>query len=162
VIWGEGPERTALEAIVRELGLADRALLPGVSDGPGAWATDADLFVLSSRYEGWGNVLLEALSAGLPAVSFDCRWGPAEMVEDGVNGILVPPEDVGALAERLAELMRDPALRARLGKAARRSAAKFSTDEIVSAWEAVIEEALNARARTRVVQAPMGALLIPF
>ncbi|RJF94230.1 glycosyltransferase family 4 protein [Sphingomonas cavernae] len=145
VIWGEGPERGALEATARELDIDRRVLLPGVSANPGAWMALGDLFVMSSRFEGWGNALLEALAAGMPAIAFDCPWGPGQMIEHGVNGMLVPSDNVEAMAQGLAALMRDPALRARLGDTARQSMGKFATANVVTAWEAVIDESIAAR-----------------
>ncbi|NJM31140.1 MAG: glycosyltransferase family 4 protein, partial [Rhizobiales bacterium] len=84
VIWGDGPERANLEQIRDRLDLGRRVELPGLSARPGSWMETADAFVLSSRFEGWGNVLTEAMAAGLPVVSFDCPWGPRDMIEDGV------------------------------------------------------------------------------
>jgi glycosyltransferase involved in cell wall biosynthesis len=144
VIWGEGEKRAQLEQQRDSLGLRDRVRLPGVSDRPGAWVETADAFVLSSRYEGWGIVLLEAMAAGLPVVSFDCEWGPREMVADGIDGLLVPREDVTALARALAAVVGDPGLRARLGEAARASAQRFTPDKVVAGWDAVVDDALRA------------------
>src|SRR3546814_10544152 len=72
VIWGEGPDRAALEEQRRRLGLDGRVEMPGVSKQPGVWIEQSDLFILSSRFEGWGLVLGEAMAAGLPVISFDC------------------------------------------------------------------------------------------
>ncbi|WP_420829319.1 glycosyltransferase family 4 protein [Croceibacterium selenioxidans] len=148
VIWGEGEERPALEQEIARLGLEGRASLPGITAQPGGWASGADLFVMSSRYEGWGNVLLEALAAGIPSISFDCPWGPREMVKDGVNGLLVRAEEVPALAAALSKMMDDPALRERLAAEARRSAERFTPGPIVTAWEQTAEAAI-ARKRLR-------------
>src|SRR3546814_16985490 len=90
VIWGEGPDRAALEEQRRRLGLDGRVEMPGVSKQPGGWIEQSDLFILSSRFEGWGLVLGEAMAAGLTVISFDCEWGPAEMIEQEKSGILVP------------------------------------------------------------------------
>lgn len=146
VIWGEGEERAALERQRDGLGLRDRVRLPGVTERPGTWVEDADVFVLSSRYEGWGIVLLEAMAAGLPSVAFDCEWGPREMVEDGVDGLLVPPGDAAALARALAVVLGDAGLRERLGAAARASARRFTPERVVSCWDELVREALGARA----------------
>jgi glycosyltransferase involved in cell wall biosynthesis len=152
VIWGEGEERARLERQRDSLGLRDRVRFPGVSERPGVWVETADAFVLSSRYEGWGIVLLEAMAAGLPVVSFDCEWGPRDMVEDGVDGLLVPREDVTALARALAAVLGDPTLRARLGTTARASAQRFTPDKVAARWDEVVQDALGsglARGLTR-------------
>jgi glycosyltransferase involved in cell wall biosynthesis len=143
MIWGDGPERAALEARRDRLGLTDRVLMPGVSRTPGSWIETADIFVLSSRYEGWGIVLLEAMAAGLPVVSFDCQWGPHEMISDEVDGLMVPREDVPALATALDRMMGDPALRQRLGTAARQSSKRFMTDQILGQWDEVVRAAMG-------------------
>jgi glycosyltransferase involved in cell wall biosynthesis len=143
VIWGEGPERHALKKLVKDLAMEERILLPGVSEHPSGWIKASDAFVLSSRFEGWGNVLLEAMASGLPVVSFDCEWGPAEMIADGVNGILVAREDVTGLSRAITTLMKDDELRRRLGAAAALSARKYSPDKILVQWNAVVSSAVE-------------------
>jgi glycosyltransferase involved in cell wall biosynthesis len=140
VIWGEGPLRMDLERQRDKLGLGSRVSLPGVTTRPGLWVEDADVFVLSSRFEGWGIALTEAMAAGLPAVSFDCPFGPAEMITSGVDGILVPPEDVSALAEVLRTVMSDAAMRERLGNAGRESSRRFQAANVLAAWDDVVAE----------------------
>jgi glycosyltransferase involved in cell wall biosynthesis len=138
VIWGEGSERHRLEALREQLGLAGRVHLPGVTERPGQWVNDATLFVLSSRFESFGNVVAEAMSAGLPVISADCPWGPSEIVQHGVDGWLVPPEDVAALAEGLDLLMRDEALRTRLAEAAARNAQRFERERVMAMWDELL------------------------
>src|SRR3546814_467758 len=142
VIWGGGPDRAALEEQRRRLGLDGRVEMPGVSKQPGGWIEQRDLFILSSRFEGWGLVLGEAMAAGLPVISFDCEWGPAEMIEQETSGILVPNGDVAALAEALAKLCSDGALRIRLGENARAAMRRFTTDRILEHWQQKLWEAL--------------------
>lgn len=144
-IWGEGPERAALERQRDALGLSDRVRFPGVTGRPGGWIEGADIFVLSSRYEGWGIVLLEAMAAGIPAVSFDCEWGPAEMIEDGVDGLLVPRGDTNALAGAIGRLMADAALRQDLAETARLSTRRFAPENVIARWDEVARSALGAR-----------------
>lgn len=146
VIWGEGRERATLEALRDRLGLAYRVEFPGLSRQPGAWVETADAFVLSSRYEGFPNVLLEAMAHGLPAVSFDCRWGPREMIRHGVDGLLAAPQDVAELAAMLAAVMRDAGLRSRLASAARVSAQRFRTEAVMAKWDQLVHAAIRARA----------------
>jgi len=143
VIWGEGPERAALERQRDRLGLTDRVDLPGVTEKPGEWIPRSDLFVLSSRFEGWGIVVGEAMGAGLPVISFDCQWGPAEMIEHGKSGLLVPNGDVAALGEAILSLCADGARREALGTEARDRMALFGHDRVLALWQSVITGVLD-------------------
>ncbi|MCF3641696.1 glycosyltransferase family 4 protein [Rhizobium sp. TRM95111] len=145
VIWGEGEDRAKLEEKRRDLGLDERVDLPGITKAPGQWVETADVFVLSSRYEGWGIVLLEAMAASLPVVSFDCEWGPRSMVTDGVDGLLVPNGDVEALAGALTSMLSDAKLRERLGARAAASAERYTPKRVLAEWDAVIRQALDDR-----------------
>jgi glycosyltransferase involved in cell wall biosynthesis len=144
-IWGEGEERGRLEALCAQLGLLERVQLPGLTERPGQWVEQAEVFVLSSRFESFGNVVTEAMVAGLPVVAFDCPWGPGDIVRDGDDGLLVPPEDVGALAAAMRRLIADPELRRRLGEAGARNVRRFEKAAIVAQWEALIREVVAAR-----------------
>ncbi|BAV65633.1 glycosyltransferase family 4 protein [Sphingobium cloacae] len=141
-IWGEGPERAKLEAQRDALGLRKRVALPGVTKEHGGWLREADIFVLSSRFEGWGIVIGEAMAAGIPTIAFDCCWGPGEMIANGVGGLLVPDGDVPALGEAMAALCNDPARRAQLSQGARIASQRFTTDAVLRQWEDVVAEAL--------------------
>lgn len=143
IIWGEGPERAALEAQCRRLGIADRVALPGITCQPGEWIAQSDLFVLSSRFEGWGIVVGEAMAAGLPVISFDCEWGPAEMIEQGVSGMLVANGDRSKLGEAIMAMCRNPQARAEMGMAARERMQLFGSDKVLARWQAVIDEVLD-------------------
>lgn len=154
-IFGEGPQREALEAQIARLGIAGQVRLMGNSSAPGGWVENADLFVLSSRYEGFPNVLGEAMAAGLPVISTHCDFGPAEMIEHGESGLLVAPEDPVALAKALRQCIEDRALRERLGKQAQRAIAGFSPVQVLPQWDAVLAEALLPRVRMPLVTAPI-------
>ena len=101
---------------------------------------NSSIFVLSSRFEGFGLVLVEAMACGLPVVSFDCPAGPDEIITDGVDGILVPSGDVHVMAEKLMALMADEELRKRLGQQARRSAKRYDMKTIASQWTTLFEK----------------------
>lgn len=145
VIWGEGRGRADLEARRDRLVLQDRIRLPGLTSAPGLWVETADVLVLSSEYEGWANVIAEAMQAGLPVVSFDCPFGPRQIITDRVNGVLVPNGDVSALANALSEVMGDAALRRKLGEQAARDAKAYTTDTIAAQWARLVSEAAAQR-----------------
>ena len=107
---------------------------------------DADLFLSTSDFEGLPNALIEAQGLGLPAVATRCPFGPDEIVDDGVTGLLVPVGDAEALAGAVAELARDPERRRRMGEAARRRAReRFGVEAVVPRWEAAMDEVLGGR-----------------
>jgi glycosyltransferase involved in cell wall biosynthesis len=137
-IYGDGPEQPALEARIQALGLGSRISLLGTTDHVAGRLRECDLFVLSSRAEGFPNALAEAMACGLPVVSFDCHSGPADLIRDGVDGVLVPPKDVPALARAMAALMDSPAERARLASRAPEVVERFSEARILERWEEVI------------------------
>ena len=108
IILGEGEQRTKLEALVQELGLNDDVSMPGFVDNPFAYMSKASVFVLSSLSEGFGNVLVEAMACGCPVVSTDCPGGPAEILENGKYGSLVPVGDVELLAKEIINIINFP------------------------------------------------------
>lgn len=108
VILGEGEERAALESQIRAAGLAKDVVLPGFTANPFPWMRRASVFVLSSAWEGLPNVLIQAMACGTPVVSTDCTCGPAEILEHGRWGRLVPVGDATALADALAATLDDP------------------------------------------------------
>lgn len=144
-IWGEGPERAALEAQRDRLGLNGRVTMPGETEVPRGWIAAADAFVLSSRYEGWANVVAEAMAGGLPVVAFDCDFGPADIIDHDVNGLLVEPESAVALASALRTLLADQALRDRLAAAARTRIERYEASKIADRWLDLIADVAAAR-----------------
>ncbi|MBS0220181.1 MAG: glycosyltransferase family 4 protein [Proteobacteria bacterium] len=139
LIVGEGSLRAELTRLIASLGLEKRIELPGRVDNPRTLFRHCNLFVLSSHSEGFGMVLVEAMSAGLPAVSFDCDFGPREIIDPDVSGMLIPPDDIQALAEAMRKLVNDDVLRARLARGALGSASRFAAEEILKRWEALLQ-----------------------
>ena len=139
-IWGDGEDRAALQDRIDRLGLGNRVTLRGLSATPGGWLEEASALVLSSRYEGFPNVLGEAMAAGLPVVATACDFGPAELIDHGRTGLLAAPDDIESLAAALDRLMADDALRARLGAAARAAMTRYAPDKILARWDIAFAE----------------------
>jgi len=140
VILGEGSLRTMIEYQVRTAGLDKRIFLPGRVGNLSEWYERADLYVMSSRFEGFGNTLAEALTHALPAVSFDCDTGPRDIIRHEVDGLLVPPADVAALAAVLGRLMGDADLRECFAERAVEARERFSMERIADMWEELFEK----------------------
>jgi glycosyltransferase involved in cell wall biosynthesis len=138
-ILGDGPERPRLESLAKELGVEARVRLPGTVADPTPFLRRADLFVLSSRFEGFPNALLEAMAAGLPVIATECASGPKLIVRHGVDGLLVPSEDATALAHAMATLLDDEPRRLRMGKSATDVTKRFDVKRIMESWETVID-----------------------
>jgi glycosyltransferase involved in cell wall biosynthesis len=133
-IAGEGPERGALMALARELGIAERVAFLGWRDDTAALLAAAEVFVCSSRHEPLGNIVLEAWSAGRAVVALAAQ-GPGELITDGRDGVLVPGADAAPLATAIARLLDDPARAAALGAAGRAAYARgFTQAAVVARW----------------------------
>jgi glycosyltransferase involved in cell wall biosynthesis len=137
-ITGEGSMRAALNEQIDRLGLGASVELAGFDDDLAGAMREADIFVLSSRFEGMPNVLLEAMSLGLACVSTDCETGPREIIEHGSNGWLVPVADAPALAAALGTLMHDEALRRRLGARAIEVRHTHSLASVFACWQSLV------------------------
>lgn len=135
LILGEGSERTALDQFAKKLGIAERVIMPGRVKEPGSVLSRAKCFVLSSRFEGFPNALLEAMAAGLPVISFDCPSGPANIISHEQNGLLVEPEDTANLSASIARVLGDRDLSRRLGDAAQAEMRKYSLERVTDQWE---------------------------
>jgi glycosyltransferase involved in cell wall biosynthesis len=139
VILGEGELHNNLETQINNLGLATRVILPGRAGNMSDWYERAAIFVLSSRSEGFPNVLIEAMAYGCAVVSYDCHAGPRDIITHSVNGLLLKPvADIDALTKALWSLMSDEDKRKDMGRNAVVVQEKFSMAEILSLWEKVI------------------------
>lgn len=138
-IAGEGELREMLEQRIQDNGLTDAISMPGfVSDLEGLLRR-ADIFVLSSRYEGFPNALIEAMQLGIAAISFDCPSGPSDIIRSGENGVLVPREDVVGLTDALVKLAANAALRRSLGQSASHTVTRqLSPATIYGQWNELV------------------------
>ena len=143
VILGDGSERDALQRKAEECGLSGRVWLPGNVKNVHSLLAKGDLFVLSSRYEGFPNALCEAMASGLGVVSFDCPTGPRDIIRHGVDGLLVPPEDAPALEKGLDGLMSDREMREQMGARAREVVDRFSLERVMGMWEELVYCCMN-------------------
>lgn len=144
IIFGEGKDRGKLEQLIANHGLENRIFLPGNIDSPRDTIRHADIFVLSSLSEGFPNVLLEAMSVGLPSISFACKYGPEEMIESEKSGLLVSLGNIEGLSNAMSQLMESEELRKKLGENAKLSVSEnFEIDKVMSQWESTITRLLR-------------------
>ena len=140
VVLGEGALRPALKSQVDAENLQQRVFMPGRVGNVGQWYECADLYVMSSRFEGFPNTLAEALAYGVPAVSFDCDTGPRDIIRHEVDGLLVPAGDVAGLTAALDRAMGDADLRRRWAVRAVEARARFSMVRFAGLWETLFGE----------------------
>ena len=142
-IVGEGNERSNLEKLVYDLNLEDYISLPGRTKAIEKCYKKASIFVLSSRTEGFPNVLCEAMAYGCACISFDCIAGPNEIITDKVDGYLVKDGDIDALAAKINFLINNPGERRRIGQEAMKISDRLNIDSIMSKWDKIIEKILQ-------------------
>lgn len=138
-IVGEGEDRAKLTDFIQKNNLTNCVELVGNTDNISKYYQQAEIFCLSSRFEGFGMVLIEALAFGLPIVSFDCEVGPAEIIED-TDSILVPENDINLLASSLVELMNDDEKRKEISFKSKEKAKIYQPHHIIKQWEAEIKK----------------------
>jgi glycosyltransferase involved in cell wall biosynthesis len=147
LILGEGELRQELETLRDQLGIRDQVVMPGLANNPFSILKHAHLFVLSSRYEGFGNVIIEAMACDLPVISTDCPSGPGEIIINGENGILVPNQDQNSLAQAMANLMSDSKRRKQLAATAHKSLARFDLNNIINQWENLLTTTISKHSK---------------
>ena len=146
VILGEGEDRKALEKLGRRLGLGDRLIMPGFVPDPQIWLAHADVFALSSRWEGFGHVIVEAMAAGVPVVAFDCPHGPRDIIRNEVNGLLLKNGDVAALTAALRRVLSKPEFAQGLRNVAIQDARLYDLPTISKAYLDLFDATFSAQA----------------
>lgn len=155
-IYGDGTERQRLETFIARRGLGDSVTLMGYDPQARDALTRSSVFIMTSRNEGYPLSTLESLSHGCPVVSYDIRYGPREQITDGVNGYLVPDEDLELMADRVVALLTDPALVERMSLAARETAQRHGLDRYERDWTRVLSQVVSQKAeRTRLRSAQL-------
>jgi GalNAc-alpha-(1->4)-GalNAc-alpha-(1->3)-diNAcBac-PP-undecaprenol alpha-1,4-N-acetyl-D-galactosaminyltransferase len=145
IIIGEGELRPELEALRDKLKLKERVDFPGIIKSPQTAFDKANIFVLSSRFEGFPNALCEAMAHGLAVIATDCPSGPREIIRDGIDGILVQRENVAALSAAMASLMVDEQKRHDLSTCATEIATRFGIEKIMAMWEELLAEVVQEK-----------------
>ncbi|MEU6431640.1 glycosyltransferase family 4 protein [Microbispora sp. NPDC046973] len=144
-VFGTGPKKGALRGLIGEYGLSAHVTLMGRTNRLDDELARASIYALSSRFEGLPMVMIEAMTHALPIVAFDCPTGPRDVLTDGTDGVLVPCEDVDALAAALNRLIADRDLRLRMGAAAAATAREYAPENVMPLWENLFAELLGAK-----------------
>jgi glycosyltransferase involved in cell wall biosynthesis len=144
IILGEGPEKEVLLRLAQDLFIIEKVFFAGFQNNPYKFISKADVFVLSSRYEGLPMVLLEAMACDTPVVSTDCKSGPREIVQNNICGLLVHTDDMDALSTAILKLLRDKALRERFSISAKQRVKNFAIEKITSEYEKIIYRSVLA------------------
>jgi glycosyltransferase involved in cell wall biosynthesis len=153
-IYGEGPNRPRLERMIARRGLGGHVVLKGHVPDFDRALESASLYAMTSRFEGFPMVLIEAMSKAVPAISFDCPRGPGEIITDGHDGRLVADGDIRGFTRALLSLMDDPERRSRMAAEALRTAAQYRTEAVMQQWEDLfaelrdVQECRSTRSRT--------------
>ena len=142
VILGDGPEMESLSRLANDLAIEEKVSLAGFQNNPYKFMYKADIFVLSSRYEGLPVVILEAMACGAPVVSTDCKSGPREILQNGKFGILIPSNDINALSTAIVGLLKDKTLRESFSISGKQRVKEFAVERIVSKYEEMIYKAI--------------------
>lgn len=134
-IFGQGEWREMLEGMIREKGLSDSAKVNRPSSDIGGEYARSSMLAMTSHYEGFPMVMIEAMSAGLPVVTFDYKCGPRDIITDGKDGLIVPDGDIRGFADALLRLMADDDRRKQMGRAATAVIDRYSEQRVMSQWK---------------------------
>ena len=148
-IFGDGSLRSDLQSQINDLGLSERVSLPGFASDIESCFIKSSFFVHTSLYETFGMVIIEAMGCGLPAIAFDCPYGPRSIISNNIDGYLVPIDDESALVSSMSSLMENESLRKQMGIAAMEKAKQFSIDHIRSLWEQLFQQVIWEKRKGR-------------
>ena len=140
IILGEGEQRAFLEKMSQNLEIENDVAFLGFQNNPYKYLARSDIFVLSSLWEGFGIVIIEAMACGVPVISTRCPYGPEEIITDGLNGLLVPVGDAEAMAQAILRLLSHEPLRKQLAEKGRKRAKDFKVEKMVSKYEKLFEQ----------------------
>jgi glycosyltransferase involved in cell wall biosynthesis len=146
-IFGQGEWKDMLQRMIDERGLEASVNLNAPTKDIGKEYSESSMIVMSSHYEGFPMVMIEAMACGLPAVCFDFKCGPRDIIIEGENGLIVPDGDIDGLAEAMVRLMRDDDLRKRMGENAKKVVEKYSEDRVMGLWVNLYEEISRLRSK---------------
>lgn len=141
-IFGQGEWQEILQGMIDKRGLQETVKLNGPTKNIGQEYSESSMIVMSSHYEGFPMVMIEAMACGLPAVSFDFKCGPKDIIKEGENGLVVPDGDIDGLAKAMMTLMRDDELRRKMGENAKRVVETFSEAKVMDKWVRLYEETI--------------------
>lgn len=152
-IYGSGSRKGELTDYIKASGLTGKVILEGNTSNISKELLDSSCLVMSSRFEGFPMILLEALTTGLPIVSYDCPKGPSEVVTIGANGYLVKVGDTDTLARGICTVIEDEELRRRLGAESKRLSENFALEKIMDKWDSLFKEILRQKEAKNSIQA---------
>ena len=144
LIIGDGPHKHRVLSWIKEMSLGEDVVLLGFQDNPFQYISKADVFVLSSQFEGFGNVIVEAMALGIPVIATDCPSGPGEIIDHGINGFLVPVGDQKRIADNILNILHDKDLRDRISRAGLKRAEDFSAAHMAQNYEKHFLEILGS------------------
>ena len=144
-IYGDGSQKRELHRMIEEMNLQEKVLLRKPVPAIAEKMSEAACFVLSSLFEGFGLVIIEAMACGLPVVSYDCPCGPKDIISDGVDGFLVPAGDERELADKMNDLIEHPEKRRDMGRAALDKAENYKIEKIIPMWTALFEKLVKEK-----------------
>lgn len=145
LILGEGPQRLQLESLITQLKLQNLVKMPGNVPDPTVYYKKAKALICASRWEGFGNVMVEAMACGTPVIATDCPVGPRHVLENGKSGLLVAPEDPEALAHAMSKLLSEPKLALQMSKQGLERARDFAVEPAVLAFQQMMVKMIQAR-----------------